>query len=151
MAGTRQQQEFVSPDSVDELISVTSNAGWLQLGAIGAIVLGLIVWSTVTDIPIKVKTKGMVLSSEGVAEVTMAARGRLTELNVKSGDMVKKGDLVALVAQPELESQISVREFSCATPRPARIPCCSSRAAPPRRRTAPLPAGSSRQKNASPF
>jgi len=111
MAGTQQQQqEFVSPDSVDELISVTSNAGWLQLGAIGAIVLGLIVWSAVTDIPIKIKTRGMVLSSEGVAEVTMAARGRLTELNVKPGDMVKKGDLVALVAQPELESQIAIRE-----------------------------------------
>lgn len=109
MAGT-QQQEFVSPDSVDELISVTSNAGWLQIGAIGAIVLGLIVWSAVTDIPIKIKTRGMVLSSEGVAEVTMAARGRLTELNVKPGDVVKKGDLIALVAQPELESQISIRE-----------------------------------------
>jgi HlyD family secretion protein len=105
-----QQQEFVSPDSVDELISVTSTAGWLQLSAIGAIVLGLIVWSAVTDIPIKIKTRGMVLGSEGVAEVTMSARGRLTELNVKPGDVVKKGDLIALVAQPELESQIALRE-----------------------------------------
>jgi HlyD family secretion protein len=108
------EQEFVGPDSVDELISVTSTAGWLQLSAIAAIVLGLIVWSAVTDIPIKVKTRGMILGSEGVAEVTMASRGRLTELEVKPGDTVKKGDLIALVAQPELESQIAIRQTQLA-------------------------------------
>jgi HlyD family secretion protein len=102
--------ESIGSDPIDEAMRVTSSAGWLQFGFLAILIAAAIVWSCLTDIPIKIKSKGMLLSEEGIAEVTLSSRGRVLEMNAHLGEFVKKGDLIALVGQPDLELQLSVRE-----------------------------------------
>ncbi|MGE5504981.1 MAG: NHLP bacteriocin system secretion protein [Actinomycetota bacterium] len=105
-------EESSGPDPLDEAMGVTASAGWIQLGVLGAMVLIATVWSAVADIPIKVKARGILLGEAGVADITLSSRGRVIEMRVRPGDMVNKGDMIARISQPDLESQLSVKEVS---------------------------------------
>lgn len=99
----------LGPDAVDEPMAVTGSAAWLQLAALAALVLGALAWSALTDVPLKVKAKGVLLNERGLAEVTTSTRGRILEMDVKPGDIVRQGDLLALLDEPELASQLEIR------------------------------------------
>ena len=99
-----------SPDPIDEAMQVTGSAGWLQLGAVGLALLAALVWAGLTDVPIKVKGRGILLGQNGVADVTLSARGRIGAIGVRPGDVVAEGDLIAEISQPDTEMQLSVRE-----------------------------------------
>ncbi|MBF0325793.1 NHLP bacteriocin system secretion protein [Magnetospirillum moscoviense] len=104
--------ETQSPDPVNEAMQITSSAGWMQLGALGAMVLIAVVWSALIDIPMKVKASGILLGEDGVADITLASRGRVVDMRVRLGDEVKKGDIIAIISQSDLAMQLSVKEAS---------------------------------------
>ncbi len=89
---------------------VTSSAGWLQFGVLALLIVAAVAWACLTDIPIKIKAKGMLLGEQGIAEITLSTSGRVTEMDVQIGDYLKKGDLIAEVSQPDLEHELSLRE-----------------------------------------
>lgn len=97
-------------DPIDEAMGVTNSAGWLQLAGLGTLVLVAIVWSAVADIPIKVKSRGILLGELGVAEITLSSRGRVMEMNVRQGDSVTQGDVIAIIDQPDSDTQLSLKE-----------------------------------------
>ena len=102
--------ESVGPDPVNEAMGVTASAGWIQLSILGGMVLIALIWSALTEIPMKVKASGMLLGEYGVADISLSSRGRVIDMRVHLGDMVNKGDIIAIIGQPDLAMQLAVKE-----------------------------------------
>jgi HlyD family secretion protein len=103
VAGGVDRSVFVQP------VSIVKPAAWLQIAAIVVALAGALVWAALLDVPVVVQGKGLLLSSHGVAEITMPARGTVTRLPFAEGADIKAGDLVALVAQPETRMQLTTK------------------------------------------
>ncbi|MBI5522796.1 MAG: NHLP bacteriocin system secretion protein [Desulfarculus sp.] len=103
--GTR-PASISSPEQLDQLLRVASPGGWIALAALGLILVSALVWGFLGRIPTKVDGSGMLIRQEGVMDVVALGQGQLLEVKVNSGDLVERGQVVAIVAQPELQSQI---------------------------------------------
>ncbi len=99
-------EKLSSPERLDELMHITSPAGWLALGAIGCLLLAIIVWSVVGTISIKVTGKGMLIRGESVLDITSTTSGRLSEVLVRPGDFIEKGTVIARLDRPALRLKI---------------------------------------------
>jgi HlyD family secretion protein len=99
-------EKLSSPERLDVMMKVTSPAAWLALASLGAILVVAIIWSFVGSISIKVHGKGILIRGEAVLDVSSGASGRLAELLVKENEVVRQGDVVARLFQPELDEKI---------------------------------------------
>ncbi|HTY42339.1 MAG TPA: NHLP bacteriocin system secretion protein [Thermoanaerobaculia bacterium] len=99
-------EKLSSPEQLDVMMQVTSPAGWLALAGTGVILLFVVVWSVVGKIAIRVDGQGLLLRGSAVLDITSGAQGRVTEVLVKPGDRLAVGQVVARLAQPELQLRI---------------------------------------------
>lgn len=106
----KQPASIGSPEQLDQMLRVASPGGWIALAALGLILVAALAWGLWGSIPTKVDGQGMLIRQGGVMDVVALGQGQVLELKVTSGDQVNSGQVVALVAQPELESQIQTTE-----------------------------------------
>jgi len=100
-----------SPEQLDQLMTVTSPAGWIALLAIGVFVIIITIWSFYGELPQRVTGKGMLIKSGGLYSITHVASGKVTDVRVKENDIIKKGDVIGRVEQLSLlENLKSARE-----------------------------------------
>ena len=57
-------------------------------------------------IPTNVEAQGILIKSGGVFDILAQGSGPVSEVKVTEGDMVKKGDVIARIDQPDLISRI---------------------------------------------
>lgn len=100
----------VSQDPIDEAMAVTTTAGWFQLAAVAIALIVALVWSALVEVPIKVKGRGILMGTAGVAEISMGTRGRILRMDLRPGDVVTKGGVVAEIEQPDQAMQLTVRQ-----------------------------------------
>ncbi len=98
--------KMASPERLDEMMEVTSPAGWLALVALGVALAGAVVWSVFGSIAIKVHGSGILIRGEAVRAVTAGSNGRLEEILIRSGDVVEQGDVVARVGRSDLVQEL---------------------------------------------
>jgi HlyD family secretion protein len=91
-----------SPEQLDMLSRVTTPTGWLALVVLGAILTMALVWGFLGSIPIKVQGQGILLRQGGVTDVVTLGAGQVTEVVDKANDQIRRGQVVARIAQPEL-------------------------------------------------
>ncbi|ATW26576.1 NHLP bacteriocin system secretion protein [Candidatus Formimonas warabiya] len=96
-----------SPEQLDQLIKVTSPKGWLALIALGLLLAGVIVWSFMGSIPTKIAGQGILLNDGGVFSLTHDSSGQVLDVRFAAGDVVKKGDVIARIEQPQLVEKIN--------------------------------------------
>lgn len=96
-----------SPEQLDQLIKVTSLQAWMALIAVGLILASAIVWSFMGSIPTKIEGQGILLNNGGVFSLNPPSAGQVIDVRFRIGDMVKKGDVVARIEQPELVKEIN--------------------------------------------
>jgi HlyD family secretion protein len=94
---------------------VTSPVGWIALAAIGVGILVATIWGFVGRITTKVDGQGILLRGDAVLDVTSSSEGRLISIDVGVGDIVKAGQQVASVEQPDLELQLRNKQRELAT------------------------------------
>ena len=98
---------LASPEQLHTLMKVTDAKGWLALLGCALMLATAIGWGIVGRIPTKLEANGILIFSGGLADVVSMGAGQITSLEVDVGDVIKKGQVIAQVAQPELLEQIS--------------------------------------------
>ena len=99
-------------EQLDQRIRIVPTA--MRLMAIGAAVIlaAGAVWSVFDSIPTRATGRGVLLfNGKGSYAVEPAMAGRITELFVKRGDLVHRGEIIARVNQPTLVVQLQGAEI----------------------------------------
>jgi len=95
-----------SPEQLDLLMQVTNPRGWIALLALGALVLCALIWGIWGSIPTKVMGQGILIRTGGVFNMVSPSAGRIKDLYFESGSIIKKGQVIARIAQPEILERI---------------------------------------------
>ena len=88
-----------TPERLDLLLPITTPIGWMLMIAIGILLFAVLLWSVFGSFTVKVDGMGLIMDSAGVVNVTHIASGKVTEVYVKTGSIVHKGDLIAHMEQ----------------------------------------------------
>ncbi len=89
-----------------EPIQVIKLHNWLLLAALGLLVVAGVTWSIVGRIPITAIGQGVLVYPSAVSDFQASSSGQLLAINVKVGDSVKKGDVLATLDQSDLKKQL---------------------------------------------
>jgi HlyD family secretion protein len=95
-----------SADDLDRVLRVTSLRSWILLSALCGLAITAFAWSAVAVVPQKVVGSGILLKSGGIFSVVAPVPGRIADVSVNAGDLVKEGQVVARIAQPELVERL---------------------------------------------
>jgi HlyD family secretion protein len=99
---------LASPEQLDQLVTVTGPRGWLALAAAALLVAGALAWSVLGSVATRVGGEGILVATGGqVFDAAAAARGNLVDQGVRPGDPVRAGQVLALIAQPDLELRLA--------------------------------------------
>jgi HlyD family secretion protein len=98
---------LASPEQLHTLMKVTDVKGWLALVGCGVLLASALVWGILGSIPTKVQASGILIHSAGLADVVGLGAGQVTSIEVDVGDFVRKGQVIAHLAQPELKEEIA--------------------------------------------
>ena len=98
------EEQYLS--ALDRRIKVVTTPGWVALGGVAAIVTAALVWSFAGEVRTSVSGNCFILNSGGIVEIHSPAAGRLAEVLVKPGTLVRAGQKIAVIAQPETDEQI---------------------------------------------
>ncbi|MCF4967005.1 NHLP bacteriocin system secretion protein [Nostoc sp. CMAA1605] len=107
-------ERLSSPERLDQLMQIVNPLDWLPLATLGAfIVLGL-VWSIFGRIPITVSGKGILIKPNQVVTFESPISGQLKSLNVKTGQCIEKGHIIATIDPTDLKQQLQLQRSKLA-------------------------------------
>lgn len=96
-----------SPEQLDLMIKITNPAGWVALLTLIGLIAIAIFWGIFGSIPTKVIGSAVLIKTGGVVDISSRSNGRITDVSVRVGDTVKRGQKIARIAQPELLEQFN--------------------------------------------
>lgn len=100
-------------DQIDSLFVVSKPVFWMALVTVGILAASLALWGVFGVMSTTVSGVGLLLDSGGVSRVVHDSSGRVAQILVSPGDRVRKGDVVARLEQPLLDSEIILsREYA---------------------------------------
>ena len=95
-----------SPDAIHGALRIVRSRSWIPLAISGGLVLVTLGYLVLGRIPVTAQGKAMFLTREKVVPFQATANGQLEAWQVKVGDSVTAGRVLALIAQPEIERQL---------------------------------------------
>ena len=99
-------ERLSSPEQLDQLIDITRPADWIAALVVGLALVGAVTWGIVGRIPTRVAGEGILISDGGrVVDAVSAVAGRLAAVEVSVGDRVVQGQLIARIAQTDIEDR----------------------------------------------
>jgi NHLM bacteriocin system secretion protein len=99
-------ERLSSPERLDQLMNVVSPRAWLPLASLGSLVAIAALWSVFGRLPLTVTGQGVLLYPRSVVQFQAPGDGAVVQLNVTSGDQVKKGQVIGTISQSSLEKQL---------------------------------------------
>lgn len=92
-------EKLRSPERLDLMLPVTTPIGWMSLAGIGLLLFSIFLWSIFGAFTVKADGMGLIMDSAGVVNVSHITGGKVENVFVKNGSRVKRGELIAQVAQ----------------------------------------------------
>jgi len=99
-------ERLSSPERLDQLMNVVDRRAWIPLATCGSLFLLGALWSIFGRLPLNVTGQGVLIQPRKVVQFQAPGEGRVMEIKVRSGDFVKKGDVIATLAQPAIEQEL---------------------------------------------
>ncbi|SHJ99482.1 NHLP bacteriocin system secretion protein [Desulforamulus aeronauticus] len=96
-----------SPEELDQRLTVVSPIGWMALVAVGLLILAGLLWGIFGRISDKAVGSGIIISGGGITGVAHHAAGQVTDVSVRDGDRVFKGQVIARIEQTGLAAEIN--------------------------------------------
>jgi HlyD family secretion protein len=100
-------ERLSSPEQLDQLMQVTNPQGWLALTGLCALLAAALLWGLFGSVPTETTGEGILLRQGGVSDLVSAGAGQVEEVQVKVGDVIEKGQVVAKIHQESLLRQIT--------------------------------------------
>lgn len=96
------------PEELDQIMQVVNPQKWLPLFAVGSLIAAGLTWSILGRVPITVTGNGIVVYPSTVRSFQSPVAGKLLTVNVRVGDFVNRGDILATLDQSELIKQLQL-------------------------------------------
>ncbi len=90
-------ERLSSPEQLDKLLIIVKLRGWLALAILVLITISILAWSFLGQIPITATGKGILLNPRGLQGIYSRVDGRITRILARTGALVKKGDVLAIM------------------------------------------------------
>jgi HlyD family secretion protein len=103
-------ERLASPEKLDQLMQVVNPKSWLPLATLGSLVVAAGVWSVYGKIPVTVEGRGVLIFPSQVVPLQAKSAGQLLELKIQPGEQIKKGEVIATVAQIDLRKQLELAQ-----------------------------------------
>lgn len=84
-----------SPEQLDRQLIVVSPTAWITIIAITLLVVGVVIWGFLGNIPEKVTGTGIIMYGSGITSVHADTSQKITEVNVSVGSKVQEGQVLA--------------------------------------------------------
>lgn len=100
-----------SPEQLDEAIVITGSGSWAALAGVLLLLATFVGWAFTARIPTRIEGQGILLSAGGqVVDAISAASGTLAGERFHVGDVVRKGDVLAEIGQPEAAAKLAMAQ-----------------------------------------
>jgi len=103
-------EKMASPESLDQLIKITSPMGWLILSVIIFLIVVVIIWGFLGTIPTSVQAAGILTRTGGIYTIQTPSEGIILSINVKPGDVVKAEEVVARLSQMDYLNRVKMKK-----------------------------------------
>ena len=100
------QDRLSSPEQLDQLMRITSPAGWVALLALGLLLVCAVLWGIWGSIPTKLSGSGILMKRGGVFTISARGSGTVLAIHFNEGDTVKAGQVVVVIGQPGIRDKI---------------------------------------------
>lgn len=100
-----------SPEKLDTMFAITTPVSWIGLAAIGILLFSILLWSIFGAFTVKADGMGLIMDSAGVVNVSHTATGKISEVYVKKGSTVKRGDLIAKLEQADRSADTRMAQY----------------------------------------
>ncbi len=100
-----------SPEKLDTMFAITTPVSWIGLAAIGILLFSILLWSIFGAFTVKADGMGLIMDSAGVVNVSHTAIGKISEVYVKKGSIIKRGDLIAKLEQADRSADTRMAQY----------------------------------------
>lgn len=101
-------ERLSSPERLDQLMQVVNPKDWLILMVFGGLTTIGLIWSIFGRIPINVEGRGVLIQPRQVVDFQSSIAGQLKSLQVKSGQCVKKDEVLATIDPADTRQQLQL-------------------------------------------
>ena len=95
-------EHLSSPEQLDSLLEVTTRQAWIALSTVAAGLLLALLWSIFGQIPVTLEAVGIMVYPRRIVALQVPASGQVTDVGVKVGDFITKGQVLVTLNQPEI-------------------------------------------------
>lgn len=93
-------ERLSSPEELDQLIQVTTPAGWLSLAALVLLLIAGVVWARFGTIRGTAAADGILLRGDRIETVQVPIAGQVTNIYITPDEVVERGQRIANIYDP---------------------------------------------------